>query len=41
MGIFIVVCASGGKTAPVVVHIFENTHILLGRVGWGVSTFML
>ena len=31
---------AGGKTAPVVVHVFENTHMLLGR-GWGVLTFML
>ena len=25
------VYASRGKTAPVVVHVFENTHMLLGR----------
>ena len=29
------------KTAPVLVHVFENTHMLLGRVEWGVLTFML
>ena len=27
------VYASRGKTAPVVVHVFENTHMLLGRGG--------
>ena len=38
------VYASRGKTAPVVVHVFENTHMyhmLLGRGRWGVLTFML
>ena len=27
----ILVYARGGKTAPVVVHVVENTHMLLGR----------
>ena len=36
------VSASGGKpTVPVVAHVFENTHVLLGRGGWGVLTFVL
>ena len=37
------VYASRGKTAPVVVHLFENTHMLHYVTGlrWGVLTFML
>ena len=37
------VYASGGKTAPVVVHVFENKHMHMLRhiLGWGVLTFML
>ena len=31
------VFASGGKTAPVVVHVFENTHILTGLGGGGLN----